>query len=226
MKVSLKNITFTYDKAHKLLEKLNLEVADGEIVAIIGESGSGKSTILRLISGLEITNAGTIKIGSQIVCDDNICLLAEKRQVGMVFQDYALFPHMSVETNVGYGVLKQDLKQKRELVDGALKLVNLSDYKTRYPHQLSGGQQQRVALARTLVSKPKVLLLDEPFSNLDANLKKQIRSDLKEILKKTKLTTIFVTHDEADANHIATRILTLDQGKLVQTQKKKNKTIK
>jgi len=226
MKVSLKNITFTYDKAHKLLEKLNLEVAEGEIVAIIGESGSGKSTILRLISGLEITNAGIIKIGSQIVCDDNICLFAEKRQVGMVFQDYALFPHMSVETNVGYGVLKQDLKQKKELVDGALKLVNLSDYKTRYPHQLSGGQQQRVALARTLVSKPKVLLLDEPFSNLDANLKKQIRSDLKEILKKTKLTTIFVTHDEADANQIATRILTLDQGKLFQTQKKKTKTNK
>jgi iron(III) transport system ATP-binding protein len=133
---------------------------------------------------------------------------------------------MSVETNVGYGVLKQDLKQKKELVEGALKLVNLSDYKTRYPHQLSGGQQQRVALARTLVSKPKVLLLDEPFSNLDASLKKQIRSDLKEILKKTKLTTIFVTHDEADANHIATRILTLEQGKLSQTQNKKTKTNK
>lgn len=226
MKVSLKDITFTYDKAHKLLEKLNLEVADGEIVAIIGESGSGKSTILRLISGLEIPNHGTIKIGSQLVCNDEVCLLAEKRQVGMVFQDYALFPHMSVASNVGYGVLKQDLKNKQELVESALKLVNLLDYKARYPHQLSGGQQQRVALARTLVSKPKVLLLDEPFSNLDASLKKQIRSDLKEILKKTKLTTIFVTHDEEDANQIANRILTLEQGVLIQNKNKKTKTNK
>jgi len=226
MKVSLKDITFTYDKAHKLLEKLNLEVADGEIVAIIGESGSGKSTILRLISGLEIPNEGIIKIGSQLVCNDEFCLLAEKRQVGMVFQDYALFPHMSVEANVGYGVLKVDLKQKNELVESALKLVNLVDYKNRYPHQLSGGQQQRVALARTLVSKPKVLLLDEPFSNLDASLKKQIRSDLKAILKKANLTTIFVTHDEADAKAIANRILTLEQGKLILNKKKIGKTNK
>ena len=221
MKISLKNIAFSYDKNHHLFENLNLEVKNGEIVAIIGDSGSGKSTILRLISGLELPKYGEIKIGDKLVCSKDFCILAEKRQVGMVFQDYALFPHMSVETNIGYGVLKKDLAQKDKLVDEALKLVNLQTLKARYPHQLSGGQQQRVALARTLASKPKVLLLDEPFSNLDKSLKQQIRSDLKEILKKTKLTTIFVTHDEDDAKQIASKIFKLEDGVLKVYKKKR-----
>ena len=142
MKISLKNIAFSYDKNHHLFENLNLEVKNGEIVAIIGDSGSGKSTILRLISGLELPKYGEIKIGDKLVCSKDFCILAEKRQVGMVFQDYALFPHMSVETNIGYGVLKKDLSQKDRLVDEALKLVNLQTLKARYPRQLSGGQQQ------------------------------------------------------------------------------------
>ncbi len=220
MKISLKDIAFSYDKNHVLFEALNLEVKNGEIVAIIGDSGSGKSTILRLISGLELPKSGTIKIGDKLVCNKDFCILAEKRQVGMVFQDYALFPHMSVETNIGYGVLKKDLAIKDKLVEEALKLVNLQTLKARYPHQLSGGQQQRVALARTLAAKPKVLLLDEPFSNLDKSLKNQIRSDLKEILKKTKLTTIFVTHDEDDAKAIASKIFKLEDG-ILRVYKKK-----
>jgi iron(III) transport system ATP-binding protein len=221
MKVSLKNIAFNYDKNHRLFEALSLEVANGEIVAIIGDSGSGKSTILRLISGLELPKDGEIKIGDKLVCNKDFCILAEKRQVGMVFQDYALFPHMSVEDNVGYGVLKKDQAQKSKLVDDALKLVNLQTLKARFPHQLSGGQQQRVALARTLVSKPKVLLLDEPFSNLDKSLKQQIRSDLKDILQKTKLTTIFVTHDQDDAKQIASKIYKLEDGLLTRFKKKR-----
>jgi iron(III) transport system ATP-binding protein len=221
MKISLKNIAFNYDKNHRLFEALNLEVANGEIVAIIGDSGSGKSTILRLISGLELPQDGEIKIGDKLVCNKDFCILAEKRQVGMVFQDYALFPHMSVEANVGYGVLKKDQGQKAKLVDEALKLVNLQTLKARFPHQLSGGQQQRVALARTLVSKPKVLLLDEPFSNLDKSLKQQIRSDLKAILQKTKLTTIFVTHDQDDAKQIASKIYKLEDGLLTRFKKKR-----
>ena len=221
MKISLKNVAFNYDKNHRLFEALNLEVTNGEIVAIIGDSGSGKSTILRLISGLELPKDGEIKIGDKLVCNKDFCILAEKRQVGMVFQDYALFPHMSVEDNVGYGVLKKDQEQKAKLVDEALKLVNLQTLKARFPHQLSGGQQQRVALARTLVSKPKVLLLDEPFSNLDKSLKQQIRSDLKAILQKTKLTTIFVTHDQDDAKQIASKIYKLEDGLLTRFKKKR-----
>ncbi len=158
----------------------------GDIIAILGDSGSGKSTILRLLAGLEIPHKGSITINNQIVVDNRTFMPPEKREIGMVFQDYALFPHMTVEKNVQFGLGKMSKKEKAQKVKEVLELVGLVSYGKRYPHELSGGQQQRVALARALAPMPNLLLLDEPFSNLDAGLKEDIRNQLKTIFKKNR----------------------------------------
>lgn len=170
----------------------------GEIIGIEGPSGSGKSTLLRLIAGLEVPFEGTITISGKTVVDPSTFIPPENRGVGMVFQDYALFPHLTVAENVEFGLHRLPKKQRGARMEEMLELVHLTGFDKRYPHELSGGQQQRVALARALAPKPSILLMDEPFSNLDAELKSTIRGELRDILQKANMTCLFVTHDHAD----------------------------
>ncbi|MFT5917891.1 MAG: iron(III) transport system ATP-binding protein [Flammeovirgaceae bacterium] len=198
-----------------ILSDFDLEVKSGEIVALLGESGSGKTTLLRLISGLEYPTEGEIFIHHDLVASETKFISPENRQVGLVFQDYALFPHMSIQKNVVYGV-KGKKQEQEKICKEMLNLVGLSELGKRFPHEISGGQQQRVALARALATQPKLLLLDEPFSNLDEGLKVKVRADLREIIKKAGTTAIFVTHDTQDAMAVADKIALLNQGKLAQ----------
>jgi len=206
MQLKINDLTFGYNKKEeKIIENFNLEVQKGEVVALVGVSGSGKSTVLRLTAGLEIPDSGQIIIAGQPVAGEHKFIAAEKREVGMVFQDYALFPHLSVEKNIDFGIDHLSKSKRKTRVKELLKLVNLEGFEKRYPHQLSGGQQQRIALARTLAPGPEILLLDEPFSNLDAELKDKIRKELNEIIKKIGITTILVSHDREDAEFMKAR---------------------
>ncbi|MFY0662881.1 MAG: ABC transporter ATP-binding protein [Shimia sp.] len=198
----------------EVLTGVNLDIQPGEFFAFLGPSGSGKSTLLRSIAGFGPTPQGSIRIGGRNVVN----LPPWKRNVGMVFQSYALWPHMSVRDNVGFG-LKERKMPASEIaprVDAALDLVGLSHLADRMPNQLSGGQQQRIALARTVVVEPEVLLLDEPLSNLDASLRVQMRRELLALQRKLGLTTIFVTHDQEEANTTADRMAVLDKGVIQQ----------
>jgi iron(III) transport system ATP-binding protein len=185
--------TFGTDVA---VEEFDIEVKHGQILALVGPSGCGKTTVLRMIAGLEALDTGRIEIGGELVASNGRHLGPDKRSVGIVFQDYALFPHMTVEANVGYSLGR---KGRSERVEEVLLLVGLEGLGKRLPSELSGGQQQRVALARTLASKPDVLLLDEPFSNLDAGLRERVRAEIREIVKAAGTTTVFVTHDQQEA---------------------------
>ncbi len=198
------------------VRKFSMEVEQGELLALIGESGSGKTTLLRLIAGFEQPEEGEICINGHCVVNEKTYVVPEKRNVGMVFQDYALFPHLTIADNIGFGIRKLPGKKKTERVTEVLKLVGLNGYESRYPHQLSGGQQQRIALARALAPKPSLILLDEPFSNLDGVLKEQVREDIRRIIKATDTTAIFVTHDTKDALSTADRIAILKEGKIQQ----------
>jgi len=217
MSIEIKELYFRYKKSDELIVKdFDLEIFKGEIISILGESGSGKSTILRIIAGLEVPEKGLIKIEDKVIVDENIFIQPENRGIGMVFQDYALFPHKTVEGNIKFGLKNMSNKEKNERLEEVLNLVNLRDYTKRYPYELSGGQQQRVALARALAPKPSLLLLDEPFSNLDKDLQDKIRNELKIILKQTSTTTIFVTHDRTDAVALADRVVVLNKGQIKQ----------
>ncbi len=218
MFVHIRDLHFKYPNAnHQSLESFNLTVQKGEITTILGESGSGKSTLLRLIAGLEMPTKGNIMVGDHCMCSQSKFVQPEKRGVGMVFQDYALFPHMKVEENIKFGLQKWSRGEKKKRLNEVIELVNLKGFEKRYPYELSGGQQQRVALARALAPKPKLLLFDEPFSNLDADLQFKIREELRRILKTTGVTSIFVTHDQDDAQALADQIVILRNGKIVQT---------
>lgn len=216
MLVKINNLCFKYKNSKKSnIRNFSLEVQKGEIVSILGESGSGKSTILRLIAGLEIPEDGQIIIDNNYVVSEEIFILPEKRGIGMVFQDYALFPHMTVAENIMFGLKKVSKSEKDKRVKRMLDLVNLEGYERRYPHELSGGQQQRVAIARAVAPSPSVLLLDEPFSNLDAHLREKIRRELKEIINKMGITSIFVTHDKEDAKSLADKVVILKYGEII-----------
>src|SRR5262245_26192216 len=179
------------------VDGLTFSLAAGRILALLGPSGCGKTTTLRLIAGFEAPDAGQIAIGGRVVARaGDAGVPPEERGVGVVFQDYALFPHLSVEANVAFGIARLPRAHRRARVGGMLELVGLGDLASRYPHELSGGQQQRVAAARALAPAPTLLLLDEPFSNLDADLRAQMRDEVKKILRTTGTTAIFVTHDQ------------------------------
>lgn len=216
MYVEIKGLDFKYKNAkEETLRNFTIDIEKGEIVSILGESGSGKSTILRLISGLEVPSSGMIKINHKVIIDDKEFIPPEKRGVGMVFQDYALFPHMTVEQNIKFGLKDMNKKEKDNRLNEVLDLVNLKGFEKRYPYELSGGQQQRVALARALAPRPSVLLLDEPFSNLDADLQIEIRGELKKIIKQAGITSIFVTHDKEDSKAIADKVVILKEGEII-----------
>jgi iron(III) transport system ATP-binding protein len=218
MFIKIENLSFKYNNSKtNIVNNFNMEMEKGEILCILGESGSGKSTVLRIISGLEIPSNGRVIIDKHSIVDKNIFIQPEMRGIGMVFQDYALFPHMTVAENIKFGLKKFSKVEKQNRIEEMLELVNLQEFSTRYPYELSGGQQQRVAIARAVAPKPSLLLLDEPFSNLDAHLQGKIREDLKNILNKTGTTSIFVTHDKEDAKCIADKVIVLKQGEVIQS---------
>lgn len=198
----------------RALEGIDLSISNGEFLTLLGPSGCGKTTILRILSGFETPDQGDVSIGGQRMND----VPPERRQVNTVFQNYALFPHMTVRDNVAFGLRMQSCPKGE--IEGrvleALRMVHLEQYADRRPHQLSGGQQQRVAIARALVKMPRVLLLDEPLSNLDARLRLQTREEIRKIQKKTGITTVFVTHDQDEAMSISDRIAVMRLGVLMQ----------
>ncbi|MCU0351822.1 MAG: ABC transporter ATP-binding protein [Flavobacterium sp.] len=213
--LSINNLSKKYLQSnHFAVHHFSLDIQKGEIVAITGESGCGKTTLLRLIAGLEIPDEGSISIYNQIVANRHTWIKPEKRKIGMVFQDYALFPHLNVQENIGFGLDKK--ANKSQVINDVLALVGLKGYEKRYPHELSGGQQQRVALARAFAPQPAVLLLDEPFSNLDEMLKDQVREELYQIIRQLRMTTLLVTHDTKDALTIADKIAVMKHGELQQ----------
>ena len=188
----------------------------GDIGVLIGPSGCGKTTLLRAVAGLEPVASGTIKLAGEIVSSTRINLAPEERQIGMVFQDYALFPHLSVGSNVGFGIHRWAKTERVARIAEVLELVGLSGQEDRFPHELSGGQQQRVALARALAPRPRLLLLDEPFSNLDVDLRERLAHEVRSILKAAKTTALFVTHDQLEAFAIGDTIGVMHEGDLHQ----------
>jgi iron(III) transport system ATP-binding protein len=207
--VRVEDVNLFYGSNH-VLKSVNLDIKPGEFFAFLGPSGCGKTTLLRLIAGFNTAQEGRVLVGTQ----DISALPPHKRNIGMVFQSYALWPHMTVRRNVAFGLEERRVSRAEieQRVDAALDLVGLKHLGDRRPSQLSGGQQQRVALARTIVIEPKVLLLDEPLSNLDAKLRVQMRQELLSLQRKLGLTTIFVTHDQEEANTICDRIAVMDNG--------------
>ncbi|MBA4256222.1 MAG: ABC transporter ATP-binding protein [Polaromonas sp.] len=198
------------------VDGVTLGLAAGEIGVLIGPSGCGKTTLLRAVAGLERATAGSIAMARQVVSAPDTHVPAELRRIGMVFQDYALFPHLDVAANVGFGLAHLPKAERTARVDEVLALVGLAHLQTRYPHELSGGQQQRVALARALAPRPRLLLLDEPFSNLDVDLRERLAHEVRGILKAAGATALFVTHDQLEAFAIGDMIGVMHQGHLHQ----------
>lgn len=211
--IHCKNITKHFGDV-RAVNDVDLAVTPGEFLGLLGPSGCGKTTFLRLIAGFEVPDAGTVEIGDLRVVGPKRWIQPERRRVGMVFQDYALFPHMTVENNVAYGVRKWPDRDER--VGRALRLVGLEDVRKRMPSEISGGQQQRVALARALAPEPDVVLLDEPFSNLDVALRARIRAETRDILARAGATVIFVTHDQEEALSLADRVAVMWSGRIAQ----------
>jgi iron(III) transport system ATP-binding protein len=216
--IELSHISLTYSNAATpALYDLSLRVEEGATLSILGPSGCGKTTVLRAIAGFEHPQSGQVLIAGRPVCGGGIrCVPPEDRGVGMVFQDYALFPHLTVAQNVAFGLRREGKPAADRTVEETLGLVGLSGLEERYPHELSGGQQQRVAIARALAPKPIVLLLDEPFSNLDPDMRGQMREEVQEILRRTGTTAVVVTHDHDEAFAMADRIAVLNSGRLEQ----------
>ncbi len=211
--VILKNVTKVYDKK-LVIDRVNLEIKDKEFVVLVGASGCGKSTILRMIAGLEEISDGEILIDNKKVND----IAPKDRDIAFVFQSYALYPHMTVRENIAFGLKmrKVDKKVIEQKVNEAAEILNLTEYLDRKPKQLSGGQRQRVALGRAIVRNPKVFLMDEPLSNLDAKLRVQMRSEIKKLHEKLQTTFIYVTHDQTEALTMGSRIVVLDKGVIQQ----------
>ena len=197
-----------------ILKDINFSLRPGELVGLLGPSGCGKTTLLRLIAGFERPKRGFIKKNGQIISNSNYLLSPERRQIGMVFQDYALFPHLNVWDNVCFGIIKK--KQSIERANWLLNLLDIDEFKTRYPHELSGGQSQRVALARALAPGTSLVLLDEPFCSLDVEVRSRLRSELSSVLKSCSASALLVTHDPHEALAICDRVAVLRRGEIQQ----------
>jgi len=195
---------------------ISFELQNAEILALVGPSGCGKTTTLRLIAGLERPDSGSIFLNRQLVASDSVFVPPEKRGIGMVFQDHALFPHLTVYDNVAFGLRGKKQAEIRSLVGEMLHMVGLLSFSKRYPHELSGGERQRVALARALAPQPVLVLMDEPFSSLDADLRTEVREHVRRILKTIQATVVFVTHDQDEALYMGDRLAVLQKGQLEQ----------
>ncbi|MEQ5726060.1 MULTISPECIES: ferric ABC transporter ATP-binding protein [unclassified Providencia] len=211
--VELKNVTKRFGN-NTVIDDLSLSIPQGSMVTLLGPSGCGKTTVLRLVAGLEKPTEGRMFIDGEDVTDRSI----QQRDICMVFQSYALFPHMSLGDNVGYGLkmLRLPKAEIKKRVDEALELVDLAGFADRFVDQISGGQQQRVALARALILKPKVLLFDEPLSNLDANLRRSMREKIRELQQQFNITSLYVTHDQSEAFAVSDMVLVMNKGKIMQ----------
>ena len=215
-KLIISNLSLTFEEKENVLSNIDLEIHDSEIVCLLGPSGCGKTTLLRAIAGFETINSGSI-------IKDGICISnnlentpVASRNMGMVFQDYALFPNMDVKANISFGLKDSSKKEKSDRVDYLLDLVDLQNHKKKYPYELSGGEQQRVALARALAPSPDILLMDEPFSNIDEEIKEELVSDIRVLLKQLKITSIIVTHDQYEAFNLADKVSIINNGKIQQ----------
>ena len=209
-----RSLSKSFGNVHAL-HNLDLAVPAGQVLALLGPSGCGKTTTLRLIAGFEQPDEGTISLAGRVVSGAGSFVAAEKRRVGMVFQEGALFPHLNVEGNIAFGLSRKDRQNGR--VGDVLDLIGLAGLRHRMPHELSGGQQQRVALGRALAPQPELLLLDEPFANLDPKLRDQVRRDVLEIIRASRSTTVFVTHDQEEALFVGDTVAVMNQGRLEQT---------
>jgi iron(III) transport system ATP-binding protein len=213
--VRLRGISKSFG-AVRAVREVNLEIERGELVAVLGPSGCGKTTLLRTIAGFERPDAGCVVVGEEVVAGPGRFVPPEKRRIGMVFQDYALFPHLTVEANIGFGLATRPREQRNSLTRRTLELVGLQHKAASHPHELSGGERQRVALARALAPEPALVLLDEPFSSLDATLRAGLRREVELILRDAEATVLLVTHDQEEALSLADRLAVLREGRIVQ----------
>ena len=212
--IRARSITKSYG-LESVLSDFNLDVWNGSIVGILGMSGSGKTTALRLIAGFEKPDSGIIEMRNEIISNEDTFLPPEQRNVGMVFQAYALFPHLNVEKNISFGLSALEIKSGR--LEEVISMCNLEKYRKKFPQELSGGQQQRVALARALAPNPEVILLDEPFTSLDAHMARDLREEVVTLLKQTETTAIIVTHDQEEALSVCDVVSVLENGKVIQS---------
>ena len=213
--LSVSNLKISFEDNH-VLDGFNLDLDSGDIFALLGDSGSGKSSALRFIAGLEKAQLGSVALdGNDLSSEGSHSVKPELREIGMVFQDYSLFPPMTVFDNISFGINHLSKKEKIKEVEKLLELISLEGIEKKYPHQLSGGEQQRVSLARSLATSPKLLLLDEPFSSLDKSHRDQLVKEVREILKNAGVTSILVTHDEAEAEVFADKVGIIDKKKLL-----------
>ncbi|MBD2568533.1 ABC transporter ATP-binding protein [Anabaena lutea] len=215
--LNLQNVTKQFSQSvSPAVNNVSLTLQQGDILALLGPSGCGKTTLLRLIAGFERLQVGTVEIAGQVVSNNSISIPPEQRDIGVVFQDYALFPHLNISENVAFGLKQFSKEQKQKRVAEVIELVRLQGLEKRYPYELSGGQQQRVALARALAPKPQIMLLDEPLSNLDIQVRLRLREEIRDILKLAGTSAIFVTHDQEEALAISDIVGVMQQGNLEQ----------
>lgn len=214
-RLDIRNLSKAF-AGRKVVDDVSLSVMPGQVTCLLGPSGCGKSTTLRMIAGVDRPDAGSVKVDSQVVCDAGMSLPPEARAIGLMFQDFALFPHLTVRQNVGFG-LKRAKGDVRERVDRMLAKVGMTRYADRYPQELSGGEQQRVALARAIAPKPRVMLMDEPFSGLDDRLRDEVRDETLDVLKDEGAAVLLVTHDPGEAMRMADEIALMRDGRIVQS---------
>jgi len=211
--LEITNLNHAYDADTLILQDINLDISKGERVAILGPSGCGKSTLLRLIAGLEKQKTGLIKINNSEVSSENTFLPPEKRKVGLVVQEKALFPHLTVQQNICFGI--RDKRDKDLIAQSLMGLLKIDSLKNKYPHEISGGEQQRVALARSMAPNPNLLMLDEPFSALDVDLKNNLYEEISNLFSERNITILLVTHDLREAEIMTTRQLKMEKGRLI-----------
>ena len=219
--LTIEDLSCAYQK-NTVLQSLDLLLSDNEIVCLLGESGCGKTTLLRAVAGLQKELTGKIAIQQKVLNDNHVSISPELRKIGLIFQDYALFPHLNVFDNVAFSLTKMSKKEKQERVQEVLDLVKLAEFGDRFPHQLSGGQQQRIAIARAMAYQPDLMLLDEPFSNLDQHVRFQLIHEIRALFKQRQMSALFVTHSKEEGFAFADRIALMRSGRIVQIDTPQN----